>query len=276
MNAMSAPFAFSPMEKAISAMYNMGHEIDKFLDKHIQEMKKSDNPTVERSGRVLEAAKYGFGIGYTSSIIIIAAGQLLLGNPLTTVVVTAAQAVTLSNPVAMTCAALGALMYGYAALSQKERDELLLKLSNGLEVGIEFIKSVIKFVIKAANDFLGSEYVVAIKSFIKDKAIVFGKRLGQVTGSYKDKAADVVQSLEKGAGDLVDTIRTEAENVSRGASHTVEQGKRKVKKVAMDVLDQNGDGRLTLDDVSEVPKKVARKVRSNKQKSVADLTPGNT
>ena len=103
-----AGLGLSAIAQAIKALYGMAVEINDFLDKHIEEMKGSDNPTISRTGRVLEMAKYGFGIGYISSVTIIAVGQLLLGNTLGAVT-TVASAAVLSNPIAMTCAAIGAI-----------------------------------------------------------------------------------------------------------------------------------------------------------------------
>ena len=119
----------------------MAVEINEYLDKHIADMKGSENPTISRTGRVLEMAKFGFGIGYITSVVVIAAGQLLLGNPLVAINKVVASA-TLSNPIAMTCGAIGAVYYGWGALSDIERNEILDKLSRGLDVGIELIKSI--------------------------------------------------------------------------------------------------------------------------------------
>ena len=132
--------ALSVIAQAIKALYGAAEDINEFLDKHIVEMKDSENPTIARTGRVLEMAKYGFGIGYITPVIVIAVGQLLLGNPLSAAV-TVVTAATFTNPIAMTCAAIGAIYYGWGALTEVERSEILEKLSNGLEVGIELIKS---------------------------------------------------------------------------------------------------------------------------------------
>ena len=63
----------------------MSQAINEFVDQHIADLKQSDNSTMASTGRVLEAVKFGFGLGYMSSIAIIATGQLLLGNTLTAV-----------------------------------------------------------------------------------------------------------------------------------------------------------------------------------------------
>lgn len=65
------------MAQAIQGIYNMGAAVNEFIDEHIDAMKKSENPTVSKTGRVLEMAKFGFGLGYLSSVTIIATGLLI-------------------------------------------------------------------------------------------------------------------------------------------------------------------------------------------------------
>jgi hypothetical protein len=70
----------SAIAVAIKALYGVGPDINGYIDKHIEDMKGSDKLTVSRTGRVIGAAKTGFGIGYVTPGAIIATGQLLLGN----------------------------------------------------------------------------------------------------------------------------------------------------------------------------------------------------
>ena len=73
-------FALSGMVLAIKTLYGIAGAINEFIDDHIEKLKASDNPLIASTGRVLEGAKYGFGVGYVSSVAIIAVGQVLLGN----------------------------------------------------------------------------------------------------------------------------------------------------------------------------------------------------
>lgn len=141
-----AGLGLSAIAQAIKALYGMAVEINDFLDKHIEEMKGSDNPTISRTGRVLEMAKYGFGIGYISSVTIIAVGQLLLGNTLGAVTTVASAAVcpTLSPRHAL-LSEPSITVGGLCLMSEHLR--VLEKLSKGLEIGIELIKALINFVI---------------------------------------------------------------------------------------------------------------------------------
>ena len=188
--------ALSAMAKAVQALYGMAVDLNEYLDQHILDMKGSENPTISRTGRILEMAKLGFGIGYITPVVIIAAGQLLLGNSLSAIT-TVATAATMTNPVAMTCAAIGAIYYGWGALTDVERDEILQKLSQGLEVGIEMIKSMVGFIINKTKELLSSKNIDEIKSFIGSAAAVFGKRLGDVTHKLSDVASDTFDVFKK-------------------------------------------------------------------------------
>lgn len=79
---------------------------------------KISDATISRTGNLLAEAKTGFMIGYATPIAIVAVGQLLLGNPLTAAVSAVGTAV---SPVAITCAAIGAIWMGWRALKPGEQ-----------------------------------------------------------------------------------------------------------------------------------------------------------
>ena len=106
-----AAFATSSIVSSIVTLYGVATDVNDWMNKHILSMQESENITVSRTGKVLEGAKFGFGLGYAAPIIAIATGQMLLGNPLS-VITTVATAATISNPIAMTCASIGAIYYG--------------------------------------------------------------------------------------------------------------------------------------------------------------------
>lgn len=199
-----AGMMLSSMATAIQGIYSMGGSVNEFIDTHIDLLKESENPTVSKTGRVLEMAKLGFGLGYMSSITIIATGQLLLGNNLAAVgtVVTAA---TLTNPIAMTCAAFGAIYYGWSALSNQERNEILDKLRTGLEIGVETIKAIIAFVVKTTNEIFSPENIAEFKSFIKTYAAKFGKSLSDVTGRMVDILKDAAEQTAKKSSEIYES-----------------------------------------------------------------------
>jgi hypothetical protein len=219
----------SKIASAVNRLYGWADDINKELDRHIEDMKGSENPTISRTGRVLQMAKLGFGIGYVTPVAIIAAGQLLLGNTFAAVS-TIATAATLTNPIAMTCAAIGAILYGWGALSDVERNEILEKLSNGLEIGIELIKSIVRFVIDKSKELLSSKNFEEIKKFIASAAGVFGKTLGDVTHKVTDIVGDTFdvvkdrsgRAMEKAGGVASDAYRTVAESAGKAAEKTAD------------------------------------------------------
>lgn len=149
----------SPMGAAIAGIYGVVGtlaQVNTFFNEHIERLKASDNKIIASTGRVLEGAKLGFGLGYAGSIAILAAGQLLLGNSLAAVAVVGS-AVAVANPIAMTCAAIGAVYYGWAALTEEERSAIVDRLAEGLELGTELIRSLISFAIRTTSDLLSSK-----------------------------------------------------------------------------------------------------------------------
>jgi len=199
---MTIAFALSPMAQVIGVMYQITKDINNGINDLLEDMKQSENATISRTGRVLEGAKYGFGVGYMTPVVVIAVGQLLLGNPLHAIA--AATSMAWPNPVSMTCAAVGAIIYGWNALTPQEREETLEKLSKGLEIGIELIKSIIRFVIEKTKEILSSENIEELKKYIESVAATFGKKLSDVTRKVTDIVSDGYDKLKKKAGDVVD------------------------------------------------------------------------
>lgn len=222
-----AAVALAPIAEAVSMLYGMGKAVNDYIDNHIEDMKGSENPTVSRTGAVLEMVKFGFGIGYLSSVVVIAAGQFILGNSLAAVT-TVATAATATNPIAMTCAAVGAIYYGWGALSDAERNTILDNLSKGLQIGIELIKSIVSFVIDTTKNLLSSKNFEEMKGYISSAANVFGKTLGDVTHKLSDVVSDTFDVFRKKSGKAIDSTidlaadaySTVKEGAGRAASET--------------------------------------------------------
>ena len=216
-------FGLGPIALAIQGLYRVAVSVTDFIDDHIANLKRSTNATIAGTGRVLEGAKYGFGIGYIAPIAIIAVGQLLLGNTFSAVV-TLATAATLSNPIAMTCAAVGAIYYGWAALSDEERNAVLKRLAEGLSLGVELIRSLVDFVIRTTLAFFGSEQLTEFKTYIKEQAGRFGRSLYDVTGKVGDLAkgaADKVAGLAGQAFDATGAVLRDGADVARAAGTAI-------------------------------------------------------
>jgi hypothetical protein len=196
-------FPLGAMASALATIYQMGIAVNEFVDDHIERLKKSDNATIARSGRVLEGAKFGFGLGYIAPMTVMAAGQLLLGNPLTAAwtVVTGMAAIT--NPVAITCASMGAIYFGWKALNDQERNDILNRLAEGLSLGVELIKSIIGFVLSSMRNLMDSNQIAEIKQFVKIQAAQFGHTLYDITKSAGDL---VLGAAEKVGGAVTTTV----------------------------------------------------------------------
>jgi len=231
----------SLVAKAVAGLYGIVSGINDYMDRHIEDMKASSNPTIEKTGRILDGAKYGFGLGYLSSVTIIAVGQFLLGNTLTAVS-TVATAATVSNPIAMTCAAVGAILYGWAALSDEERNDILDKLARGLEIGVELIKAVIGFVIQTAKDLFGSRVLKEFKTYIADKAELFGRSLSDVTRLTVDVVSDAASTVKrhagaalastvKAAGDATGKVGETFSDMGRAAGHAMDHASEAAQQV---------------------------------------------
>lgn len=218
MGANIAGGALTGLAGAVQKLYQMGGSVNSFLDAHIAELKASDTQVISSTGRVLEATKLGFGMGYVSSMTVLAAGQMLLGNPLS------AAAVVLSplNPVAMTCAALGAIYYGWRALSAKEQDLILSRLAEGFEIGVEIVKAIINFVVTTTKDLLSSKHVAEFKQFIQVQASAFGRSLYSVTHEMIDFVSGTTDKAVDLIGDAARETSTAAKRVYDDAREKVQ------------------------------------------------------
>ncbi|GAB3474524.1 hypothetical protein [Polaromonas eurypsychrophila] len=219
MNAI--PSATNPIVAAISALYGFVRSIDQGLDQLLEKMKQSENSTVSRTASVIEGAKYGFGIGYVTSVIILAVGQLILGNPLAAVGAVASAAV-LINPIAMTCGAIGAIYYGWQALDDDAKNAILSRLMEAFSIGAELIKAIISFVLVRTKDLLSSENLTEVKRFITEAASAFGNSLSDVTKAIKDTVVDTYETVsskaKQGAADAHDFIANKLRREKLGVS----------------------------------------------------------
>ena len=152
--------------------------LNQFFDNHIEEMKRHENPTIARSGRVLDAAKYGFGIGYVTSVAIIATGQVILEH--LAAGGTFATAAVLANPIAATSAAMGAVIYGYSALSDVERKSCFRRSVADSRSALTWSNHN-PFVVDTAKALLSKENIAELKKFIATVAEYIRRTLSDVT-----------------------------------------------------------------------------------------------
>lgn len=214
------PFVPSnPIVDAIKALYGVASAVNEFIDKHIDDLKNHPNQTISATGRILEGAKIGFGIGYITPLILTATGQLLLGNNLQVVVTTAVSG-ALSNPLAMTCAAIGAIYYGWQALTEDEKNAILDRLTHAFEVGAELIKSMVSYVITSLGTLLSKENLSEFKNFIAAAAENFGTTLAEITRDIKDKLFHVISWVGDAWNDASTSVKEGAEKTKDSVKET--------------------------------------------------------
>ena len=180
-----AEFATTVMSKAIASMYGAARGLDAFVDKHIDELKASPDEAINRIGRVLEGVKKGLLFGYAAPVVLIATGQLLLGNPLSAAK-TVLTAATLTNPIASTCAAIGAIYFGWKALNKSEQQAIISSLCQGFALTGEVIREILDFALKMLHDVLGRKEVKELKTLLADFAGKLGRSIYSVTGQLID------------------------------------------------------------------------------------------
>lgn len=180
---MSAYISVSPLMDAIRAIYGTASSLNDFINDHIEALKRSEDLTICRVGHVLAAAKTGFSLGFITPVAIVAIGQLLLGNPLTAVAASISMAV---SPVAITCAAVGAIWMGWSALKADEKARILDVVTSGLSLAVGVVTAIVDFVIAQAQSLFGRPQMAVLRKMVQDEAEAFGRTLSQVTGKTVD------------------------------------------------------------------------------------------
>lgn len=182
----------------LSQLYGFAGSAASFAVEHIETLKAADNVLANRCGQVLEAASIGFGVGSETAMVLIGVGQGLLGNPLTG----GAIAVGPGNPIVMTCAAIGAIHYGWKAMNDTERDLLLGTVGAAFNVGVEFVRSIASFAFDLIQALMSRENMEELKRLVAVAAEAFGRHLSDVTRLLSDRlreGARLVYSTANGA-----------------------------------------------------------------------------
>gem|GEM_PF-6721169 len=195
-----------PIVDAIRSIYGTVKDINEFIDEQIDTMKLSSKEAIQVCGKVLEGVKFGFGIGYLTSTVVIATGHFLLGNISLAAAHTITSA-TLTNPVAMTCGAIGAIYFGWSALDERERGEIIERVAEEFRIGVELVKSIISFVLEKMKVLTSSETIEDLKNFVREAAEKFGKSLSEITRKLKDKVFDTASYVREKAEEVGDFVK---------------------------------------------------------------------
>lgn len=214
------PFGKNIMVDAIRALYQVPDGISDFIDRHIDEMKRNASATVRATGSVLEGAKFGFGVGYVAPLVLISVGQLILGNTLAAVM-TVGTGLLLSNPIAMTCGATGAIFYGWKALSDDERNSIVARIAEVFEIGVEFIKAVVGYLLSTLRSLVSSEVVAEYRRFVTETASGFGRSFADISRSMKDRLAETASTVADVVGKTADRTKDGVDSMAKSVGAAV-------------------------------------------------------
>lgn len=250
----------SPLLTSLRMIWGVTKDLNDWMDEHIDDLKKSVNETISATGRVLEGAKFGFGLGYMAPVALTMTGQLLLGGLEGSVLSTsialagsAAQAVTFSNPIAVTCGAIGAIYFGWKALSEQERNAIVNRVTQAFDIGVELVKSFIGFLFKTMEKVFTRENIEALRGYLKEAAEAIGTTLSSITKTLRDKFSDAADAVSEGAGKASETVKQAAGAVSESADEAFKSATDSIQKAYDDLRDavkgrgSNSDEKSELD-----------------------------
>ncbi|MHA6723800.1 hypothetical protein [Sphingomonas sp. RS2018] len=185
----------TPGMSTLAQAYGFAGNAAQFAIGHIETLKQADNVLANRCGQVLEAATSGFGVGQETAMLLIGVGQSLLGNPLTGKVI-----IGTGNPIVMTCAAIGAIHYGWKAMNDDDRTALLSTVGAAFDVGIEFLKAIGNFAFDLIQALMSRENFEELKRIVSSVAQGFGRHLSDITRLLSDRFKEGAQIVYSAAG----------------------------------------------------------------------------
>jgi hypothetical protein len=221
-----ATLSLNPLVGALQTIYGAAKAVNDFVDEQIEQLKNHTHETIRASGRLLEGAKYGFGIGYITPVIIQITGQLILGNPLAVAQATLS-AVTFSNPVAITCASIGAVYFGWKALSNEERNAIIERITKAFEIGAELVKSIMMYVVTQLGDLVNVERIGEYKKFVTTAAHKFGRNLSDITRDLGDKMIETKEAIGEALHSTGDFIADKATVIKETVSESIDKLRKK-------------------------------------------------
>lgn len=198
---------------ALAGQYGF-HNAAQFILEHIETLKQADNLLANRCGQVVEGVVTGFGTGADTGALLVGLSQALLGNPLTV----GSVATAAINPIAMTCAAIGAVHYGWNALNDREREAILKLVSNAFNVGIELIRSIAHFALDLIRSLLSKENLDEIRKLVASVAATFGNTLSHVTRRLRDRASEAASAVSGTASYLTAAARNRLPSIRKKAN----------------------------------------------------------
>lgn len=108
----------------------------------------------------------------------------------------------------MTCAAIGAIHYGWKAMNEKERQVFLNTVSAAFDVGVEFIRSLMRFAVDMIQTLMSRDNLLELKKLVRSAAALFGRHLSDVTRAFSDRVIEGARYCSTAASGAAATLRT--------------------------------------------------------------------
>lgn len=138
-----------------------------------------------------------------------------------------------------------------------------MRLSSGLGIGVELIKSIIAFVIEKTKELLDSKVAKELKNFISEQAALFGRTLSDVTHLTVDMISDAGVAIRKHANTALDETRIVAASTST-----------KVGEVLTEATTTTGDAiNSTVETLSETARRVYKSGKEMVQRTPNEPPP---
>jgi hypothetical protein len=136
-------------------------------------------------------------------------------------------AATFSNPVAITCAAIGAIYFGWKALSNEERDAIIDRLTQAFEIGAELVKSIMMYVVTKLGDLVKDERIGEYKKFVTTAAHNFGRNFSDITRDLGDKMIETKDAIGEALNSTGDFIADKATELKETVSESIDKLRKK-------------------------------------------------
>ncbi len=94
------------------------------------------------------------------------------------------------NVVVITCAALGAIHYGWKAMLDEDWEILVNAVGKAFKVGAELIRSIATFAYDKLKALMSAENMAELRKLVSSVAAGFGTRLSEITRKLSDRLAE--------------------------------------------------------------------------------------
>ena len=143
---------------------------------------------------MLKRTYEGYGVGYKVPLAVLAIGRAMIGVDLAV-----SAPFIASNPVAFTCAAVGAVYYGYNALDEDEKLIIGNRVADAFGFGVELVSSLVRFCIDQMASVFDKDMLRALKESLSQVATALGLTVYEITGALRDRLASAASTSYENA-----------------------------------------------------------------------------